>query len=110
MAYFQNFTSTYGNIEKMKDLFYGAIENPNIMGLSIATRADCLSDEVIDLLDDLNKKTFLIVELGLQSVNEMCIRDRYKRVATLIRKINFASLVRLKRSQREACLLYTSNT
>lgn len=73
MAYFQNFTSTYGDFEKMKQLFYGAIENPNIMGLSIATRADCLSDEVIDLLDDLNKKTFLIVELGLQSVNEKSI-------------------------------------
>lgn len=73
MAYFQNFTSTYGDFEKMKQLFYGAIENPHIMGLSIATRADCLSDEVIDLLDDLNKKTFLIVELGLQSVNEKSI-------------------------------------
>lgn len=73
MAYFQNFTSTYGNTQKMKKLFYTAIENPNIMGLSIATRADCLSDEVIDLLDDLNKKTFLIVELGLQSVNEKSI-------------------------------------
>ena len=73
MAYFQNFTSTYGNIQKMKKLFYGAINNPNIMGLSIATRADCLSDEVIDLLDDLNKKTFLVVELGLQSVNEKSI-------------------------------------
>ncbi|MDD7766218.1 MULTISPECIES: TIGR01212 family radical SAM protein [Anaerococcus] len=73
MAYFQNFTSTYGDIEKMKKLFYKAIENPHIIGLSIATRADCLSDEVIDLLDDLNKKTFLIVELGLQSVNEKSI-------------------------------------
>lgn len=73
MAYFQNFTSTYGDIEKMKKLFYKAIENPNIMGLSIATRADCLSCEVLDLLDDLNKKTFLIVELGLQSVNEKSI-------------------------------------
>ena len=73
IAYFQNFTSTYGNIERIKKLFYGAIENPHIMGLSIATRADCLSDEVIELLDDLNKKTFLIVELGLQSVNEKSI-------------------------------------
>ena len=73
MAYFQNFTSTYGDFEKIKKLFYKAINNPNIMGLSIATRADCLSDEVIDLLDDLNKKTFLIVELGLQSVNEKSI-------------------------------------
>ena len=73
MAYFQNFTSTYGDIEKMKKLFYKAIGNPHIMGLSIATRADCLSDEVTELLDDLNKKTFLIVELGLQSVNEKSI-------------------------------------
>ena len=73
MAYFQNFTSTYGDFEKIKKLFYEAINNPKIMGLSIATRADCLSDEVIDLLDEINKKTFLIVELGLQSVNEKSI-------------------------------------
>ncbi len=73
MAYFQNFTSTYGDFENIKKLFYEAINNPKIMGLSIATRADCLSDEVIDLLDEINKKTFLIVELGLQSVNEKSI-------------------------------------
>lgn len=73
VAYFQNFTSTYGDIEKMKDIFYGTIRNPNIMGLSLATRADCLNDEVLDLLEDLNKKTFLNIELGLQSVNEKSI-------------------------------------
>lgn len=70
MAFFQNFTATFGDISHMKKVFYKAIENPNIMGLSIATRADCLSDEVLKLLSDLDKKTFLIVELGLQSVNE----------------------------------------
>ncbi|NVF11828.1 TIGR01212 family radical SAM protein [Anaerococcus sp. AGMB00486] len=70
IAFFQNFTSTYGDINYIRYVFYKAINNPSIMGLSIATRADCLTDEVLELLDDLNKKTFLIVELGLQSVNE----------------------------------------
>lgn len=73
MAYFQNFTSTYGDISKIRKLFNKAIDNPNIMGLSIATRSDCLSDEVLDLLRDLNKRTFLVVELGLQSVNDKTI-------------------------------------
>lgn len=73
MAFFQNFTSTYGHIKKLRETFYKAINNPNIMGLSIATRVDCLDEEVLNLLEEINKKTFLIVELGLQSVNEETI-------------------------------------
>lgn len=74
IAYFQNFTNTYGDISKMRALYLEALSNDDIVGLFIATRCDCLSDEVLDLLDELNKKTFLVVELGLQSVNEETIR------------------------------------
>lgn len=70
IAYFQNFTNTYGDIGKMRDMFFAAINDPDIVGLSIATRADCLPDEVLELLGELNQKTHLTVELGMQTVNE----------------------------------------
>ena len=73
MAYFQNFTNTYGDINKSREIYYEALEAEDIMGLAIATRADCLSDEVLDLLSEINDKYFLIVELGMQSVNEKTI-------------------------------------
>ena len=71
IAYFQSNTNTYGPIEKLKRLYYSAIElDENIVGLSIATRPDALNDEIYDLLEDLHSKTYLIVELGLQSIHE----------------------------------------
>lgn len=73
MAYFQNFTNTYGDINKLREIYYEALEARDIMGLAIATRADCLSEEVLDLLSEINDKYFLIVELGMQSVNKKTI-------------------------------------
>jgi len=71
IAYFQANTNTYGPIEKLRNLFYEALTlDPNVVGLSIATRCDSLNDEVYDLLSDLNDKTYLQVELGLQSIHE----------------------------------------
>ena len=69
IAYFQNFTNTYGDIESMREMFYTAINQPDIVGLSIATRADCLPNDVLDLLKELNQETDLTVELGMQTVN-----------------------------------------
>ncbi len=69
IAYFQNFTNTYGDVNKMRQMFFDAIRQDDIVGLSIATRADCLADEVLALLEELNKETDLTVELGMQSVN-----------------------------------------
>ena len=70
LGYFQNFTNTYGPISKLRELFYEALEDKNVIGLAIATRADCLDDEVLNLLEEINEKYFLIVELGMQSVNQ----------------------------------------
>ena len=70
LAYFQNFTNTYGPVEKLRRVYYEALEEKDIIGIAIATRADCLSDEVLDLLEEINEKYFLIVELGMQTVNE----------------------------------------
>lgn len=69
IAYFQSFTSTYGPIEKMRRLFYGAIVHEDVAVLSVATRPDCLSDEVMALLTELNSIKPVWVELGLQSIH-----------------------------------------
>lgn len=70
IAYFQNFTNTYGDIGKLKQLWFRALSCPDVAGISIATRPDCLSDECLEVISLLSKKTFVQVELGLQSTNE----------------------------------------
>ena len=70
IAYFQNYTNTYAPAEKLRSMWSEALENENIVGLAIATRPDCLGDDVLDLLSEFNEKTFLWVELGLQTANE----------------------------------------
>ena len=70
IPYFQVFSGTYAPIERLKKLYYEALDLPNTVGLSIATRVDCLTDEVAYLLNEINEKTFLTVELGLQTVHE----------------------------------------
>jgi len=70
IPYFQAGTNTYAPLETLKSLFENLLNYPKVVGLAIATRPDALSDEIIDYLEELNKKTFLTVELGLQSSNE----------------------------------------
>lgn len=70
IAYFQNFTGTYAPIGKLKALYTAAINHPDIEILSIATRPDCLGDEVLELLGQLNRLKPVWVELGLQTVHE----------------------------------------
>lgn len=81
IAYFQSFTSTYGDIEYLKDVFFEAIERDDIAILSIATRPDCLNDEILNMLKELAKIKPVWVELGLQSIHESTaeyIRRGYK--------------------------------
>ena len=70
IAYFQSYTNTYGPVERLGPIFFAAIRNPDIVALSIATRPDCLSDEMLDLLSELNRIKPVWVELGLQTVRE----------------------------------------
>ncbi len=70
IAYFQAGTNTYAPVDKLKELYNSVIEFPNVVGLCIATRPDCLSDEICDLLKELTKRTYLIVELGLQTIHD----------------------------------------
>ncbi len=70
IAYFQSFTNTYAPIEKLKTMYYEAIKPDYIVGLSIGTRPDCLPDDVIQLLKEINQIKPVSVELGLQTTNE----------------------------------------
>lgn len=70
IAYFQSFTNTYAPIEKLRKMFFAAIKHPDIAVLSIATRPDCLSGEVIALLNELNAIKPVWVELGLQTIHK----------------------------------------
>jgi len=70
IAYFQAFTNTYAPVDLLRKLYYQAISFPGVVGLSIATRPDCLSEDVLQLLEEINSKTYLWVELGLQTTND----------------------------------------
>lgn len=69
IAYFQAYTNTYGPIHHLRQVFTEAIEEPEIVALSIGTRSDCLSDEVLDLLAELSQRKPVWVELGLQTIH-----------------------------------------
>ena len=70
IAYFQAYTGTYAPVERLRALFEEAISHPEVVVLSVATRPDCLPEEVLDLLDELNRKKPVWVELGLQTIHE----------------------------------------
>lgn len=70
IAYFQAFTNTYAPIERLRELYTEAINHDDIVALSIATRPDCIDENVIALLDEMNKIKPVFVELGLQTVHE----------------------------------------
>ena len=73
IAYFQAYTNTYGPLTYLESIYKAALEQPEIVGISIATRPDCLGDEVLDLLATLQSqypRKFIWVELGLQTIHE----------------------------------------
>jgi len=74
IAYFQSHTNTYAPVDLLREKYYGALEYPDVVGIAIATRPDCLPPEVLELLSELNQKTFLWVELGLQTIHENTAR------------------------------------
>lgn len=81
IAYFQSFTNTYAPVNRLEELFTAALSPEYIVGLSVATRPDCLPDDTVELLKKLNKIKPVTVELGLQTVNEQTakyIRRGYK--------------------------------
>lgn len=70
IAYFQSYTNTYGDIARLRQIYFAAAENPCVKAVSIATRPDCLPPEVLQMLKELNEIKPVFVELGLQTIHE----------------------------------------
>ncbi|MBR4855953.1 MAG: TIGR01212 family radical SAM protein [Bacteroidaceae bacterium] len=70
LAYFQAYTNTYAELDRLKALYEEALRVEDVVGLVIGTRPDCMPDELLDYLEELNRRTFLIVEYGVESANE----------------------------------------
>ena len=69
LAYFQSFTNTYAPVDVLRARYYTALNDPRISGIAIATRPDCLGENVLELLEEINRDHFMWVELGLQSIH-----------------------------------------
>lgn len=70
IAYFQAFTNTHAPVEVLREKYETALKEPGVVGLSIGTRPDCLPDDVVEYLAELNERTYLWVELGLQTIHQ----------------------------------------
>lgn len=70
IGYFQAFTNTYASVDVLKEKYETILEQEDVIGLSISTRPDCLPDDVVEYLADLNQRTNLWVELGLQTIHD----------------------------------------
>lgn len=76
LAYFQAYTNTYGQLEELKRKYEEALTVEDVVGLVIGTRPDCMPDSLLDYLEELSKRTFLLVEYGIESTND----DTLKRI------------------------------
>lgn len=70
IGYFQANSNTYASVDRLKEVYEPILKQDKVIGLAIATRCDCLNDDVLDYLEELNKRTYLVVELGLQTIHE----------------------------------------
>ena len=70
IGYFQAGTNTYASVAKLKEVFEPILKLDNVVGLNIATRPDCISNECLEYLEDLSKRTYLTIELGLQTIHD----------------------------------------
>ncbi len=103
IAYFQNYTNTYDTVDNLRKKFYQALSCENIKGIAIATRPDCVNDEIADLLEELNQKTFLWVELGLQSIYNKTAQfirrgyslEQFDKAVEILKKKNIKTVVHL---------------
>lgn len=91
LAYFQAYTNTYAPLPHLKALYEEALAVPDVVGLVIGTRPDCMPEALLDYLTELNRRTFLIVEYGVESTNEETLRrvhrgHTYAEAAATIRR------------------------
>jgi uncharacterized protein len=74
MAYFQSYTNTYGDLAYLIDLYEQALENKDVVGLIVGTRPDCLPDELLSYFADLSSRTYVTIELGVESTNNQTLK------------------------------------
>jgi len=74
LAYFQAYTNTYSELEELKEKYEDALSVDGVVGLVIGTRPDCMPDALLDYLEELNKRAFLLVEYGIESTNDDTLR------------------------------------
>ena len=74
LAYFQPFSNTYASVQTLRDRYEEALNDPDVVGLVIATRPDCLPDDVISYLEELSRKTFLTLELGVETFYDKTLK------------------------------------
>lgn len=105
IAYFQAHSNTYGPLSKLKACFEPFVEKDDVIGLAIATRSDCLNDEIINYLETIHKRKFLMVELGLQTIHPT--------TATLINRCssleNFVQAVEQLRKRKIPVIVHIIN-
>lgn len=105
IAYFQARTNTYAPVPKLKKIYEEVLTLPNVVGISIATRSDAITEECLDYLEELNKKTYLTIELGLQTIHE--------KTAKLINRChsldNFYSMVKKLREREIDVVVHIIN-
>lgn len=103
IAYFQSFSNTYGDTKRLIGLFERAINKDEVVALSVATRPDCFSEEMLNSLERLNKIKPVWIELGLQTINENTARafnrgytlDVFEKTYTELKKRNFEVIVHM---------------
>ena len=74
LAYFQAYTNTYASLDRLRQLYEEALQVDDVVGIVIGTRPDCVSDALLDYLEDLNQRCFLIMEYGVESANDETLR------------------------------------
>lgn len=103
IAYFQSYTNTYDTVQNLEKKYLEALSCENIKGLAIATRPDCIDDDIANLLSELNKKTYLWIELGLQTIHDNTAKDIrrgysldvFDEALNLLNKYNIKTVVHL---------------
>lgn len=74
LAYFQAYTNTYAKVELLREMYEEALRVEDVVGIVIGTRPDCVSDELLDYLEELNRHTFVLVEYGIESANDETLK------------------------------------
>jgi hypothetical protein len=74
IAYFQSYSNTYDSVHRLEKLYREALDFPGIVGLSISTRPDCVADDILDLIADISRQTYLWLELGLESMHDRTLK------------------------------------